>query len=130
MNKKQKTSVSLGLLALTLAIFGSIAGNAEAHRGNPTIKGPYYSEEKHEAMEKAFETNDYTAWKNLMQNRERVTQIITENNFPQFAEAHRLAEKGDLAGAEKIRKDLGLGLNNGFLQNRNSGNSRMNCANR
>lgn len=109
----------LGLSALTLILGATVlyAETAIAYRGNPTITGPNYSIERHDAMQKAFENKDYTAWKNLMQNRGRVTQVITEANFAGFAEAHNLALQGKVAEAQKIRNELGLGLQNGLGRN-------------
>lgn len=134
MNKTKKVVLGLGALALVLGISGAMTSSASAFRGDPSVKGPNYSVERHTAMEKAFETNDYLAWKNLMQNQGRVTQIINEDNFAKFTEAHNLAEKGDLEGAKKIRQELGLGLGNGSGQGiRNGfgkGISRGNCLNR
>jgi hypothetical protein len=84
-------------------------------------------------MEKAFASNDYTAWKALMLNKGRVTQVINKDNFAKFAEAHKLAENGDILGAQKIRKELGLGLKDGSGQGmKNStgrGTGRGNCMN-
>ncbi len=129
----KKIFLGLGTLALVLGTFSALATPVNAYRGDPSIKGPSYSTERHAAMEKAFETNDFLAWKNLMQNRGRVTQIINENNFVKFAEAHRLAEKGDLEEAKKIRQELGLGLKNGQGQRNvngvGRGAGRINCTN-
>lgn len=116
MNKTKKVVLGLGTLALVLGISGATSSTANAYRGDPSVKGPNYSIERHTAMEKAFDTNDYLAWKNLMQNKGKVTQIINKDNFAKFAEAHKLAEKGDLEGAKKIRQELGLGLKNGSRQ--------------
>ena len=116
MNKTKKVVLGLGAIALILGVSGAMASTASAYRGDPNVKGPNYSTERHTAIESAFETNDYLAWKNLMQNKSRVTQVINEDNFAKFAEAHRLAEKGDLEGAKKIRQELGLGLKNGSGQ--------------
>jgi len=109
MNKK---TMIVGSLALVLMALG-VAGSAQAYRGDPTIKGPNYSAERHEAMEKAFENNDYTTWTNLMQGRGRVTTVINKDNFAKFAQAHELAEQGNVVEAQKIRQELGLQLNNG-----------------
>ena len=94
-------------------IDGFLCLEIEAYRGDPLVKGPNYTEERHEAMEKAFANKDYAAWKNLMQNRGRVTQIVTQDNFAQFAKAHELALQGKIQEAAQIRRDLGLGLQNG-----------------
>jgi len=108
MNKK---TIGIGALAVILGIMG-VVSTADAYRGDPSVKGPNYSTERHELMEKAFENKDYTAWVSLMQNRGRVTQIINKENFGKFAEAHELAEKGKIVEAQKIRQELGLGLQN------------------
>ena len=132
MNKTKKMILGLGMLGLVLGSFGLMTSSVSAYRGDVTVKGPNYSAEREVAMEKAFETNDYTAWKTLMQNRGRVTQVINKDNFAKFSEAHELAEKGDTAGAQKIRQELGLGLKNGSGQGmkNNSGAGRGNCTNR
>lgn len=98
----------------TLAIAGSVlVPSVLAYKGDPNIKGPNYSVERHEAMEKAFETNNYNAWKSLMTGKGgRVAQVINASNFSQFAKAHELAEAGKLDEAKEIRKSLGLGQKN------------------
>ncbi len=108
----------LTLSAIAVALGGLIAFPkvADAYRGDPSVHGPNYSVERHETMEKAFENNDYNAWKNLMQNRGRVTQVINKDNFAKFAEMHRLVEQGKTQEANQIRQSLGLGLQNGSGQ--------------
>lgn len=103
----------LSIAGLSLAGFTALSGSAFAYRGDPTVKGPNYSEERHQAMTKAFESNDYNAWKELMQGKGRVTQVVNEQNFAKFAEAHKLALEGKTEEAKKIREELGLGLRNG-----------------
>ena len=92
--------------------------SAEAYRGDPGAKGPNCTEERHQAMEQAFENNDFEAWKELMQGRGRVTQVINQDNFVRLAEAHRLAEEGSLDEAKQIRQELGLGKGVGEGQRR------------
>lgn len=111
MNNKLINSIGLG--ALTLGTLFMFAQNSYAYKGDPAKVGPNYTVQRHEAMEKAFENNDYNAWKELMGTRGRVTQVVNANNFSQFAKAHELAEQGKVAEANKIRAELGLGLNNG-----------------
>jgi hypothetical protein len=113
---KNKT-LGLGVLALVLGVIAISAGSALAYRGDPTVKGPNYSTERHTAMLKAFENKDYTAWKNLMQNRGMASKVVTESNFAKFVEAHNLALQGKTAEAQKIRQELGLGLKNGSGRN-------------
>lgn len=110
MNKK-----ILAILALVLGagLFFTTAQKTLAYRGDPNVKGPNYSPERHGAMTKAFENKDYNAWKNLMQGRGRITQVINEQNFSRFAEMHKLMLEGKTEEANKIRQELGLGLQNG-----------------
>lgn len=86
----------------------------KAYQGDPAVKGPNYSSERHELMQKAFENNDYEVWKNLMAGKGRVTQIVNQENFAKFAQAQKMAKEGNLAEAQKIRQELGLGLKNGL----------------
>jgi hypothetical protein len=118
MNKKL---IFTGISALVVA--GSVAGAAsvQAYRGDPAVKGPNYTEERHEAMTKAFENGDYKAWKEQMAGRGRVTQVVNEGNFAKFAEAHKLALAGKTEEAAKIRAELGLGLQNGSGRGQGTG---------
>lgn len=102
------------MAVLGLAIAGTIAYSTEAiaYRGDSNQTGPNYSPERHEQMEKAFENNDYNAWKNLMNGRGRVVSVINEKNFNRFAEAHKLMKEGKTDEANKIREELGLGQGN------------------
>jgi len=109
MNKK-----TLGIVALGLGVMAISGGTVLAYRGDTTVKGPNYSVERHDAMTKAFENKDYSAWKNLMLGRGKVTQVINESNFSKFAEAHQLTLEGKTSEAQKIRQELGLGLQNGM----------------
>lgn len=106
----KNTTLTLSILTLvTAGIIGvTTVLPAEAYLGDPNTKGPNYSAERHEAMERSFENKDYNAWKELMQNRGRVMSLINEQNFARFAEAHELAEQGKFAEADAIRKELGL----------------------
>jgi hypothetical protein len=113
----KKTTLGLGALALVLGVTAISAGSALAYRGDPKVQGPNYSTERHTAMTKAFENKDYTAWKNLMQNRGIASKVITEANFAKFVEAHNLALQGKTVEAQKIRQELGLGLQNGSGRN-------------
>ena len=109
MNKK---SIVLGATALVLGGLVMSPRLAEAYQGDPSVQGPNCTAERHEAMTQAFENNDYNAWKELMSGKGRVTQVVTEENFARFAEAHQLAAEGNLDEAKHIRQELGLGLGN------------------
>ncbi|KKS07562.1 hypothetical protein A3K01_00265 [candidate division WWE3 bacterium RIFOXYD1_FULL_43_17] len=121
MNKK---IIMLGTAVIALSGFFLLSEKALAYRGDPTVQGPNYSEERHDAMTQAFENNDYNAWKELMQGKGRVTQVINEQNFARFAEAHKLALEGKVEEAQTIREELGLGLQNGSGQGTGRGYGR------
>jgi len=107
MNKTLLT-ISAGILATGVLL--TTASNVLAYRGDPNTQGPNYSPQRHEEMEKAFENNDYNAWKKLMQGKGRVTQVVNEANFNRFAQMHKLRLDGKADEANKIRAELGLGL--------------------
>lgn len=114
------SAVTLSAITLLLTATPKVL----AYRGDPNVKGPYYSEERHEAMTKAFENKDYQSWKNLMQGRGRVSQVINEQNFARFTEMHQLMLEGKNDEANKIRAELGLGLQNGSGRGRGMGYGR------
>jgi len=72
------------------------------------------------------DNKDYNAWKNLMQGRGRVTQVVNAQNFVKFAQVHELAEQGKTVEANKIRTELGLGLHNGTGMGQGMGQNRIN----
>ncbi len=111
----KKTTI-FGLLALMVVGLVAAAGLVSAYRGDYTIKGPDCDEERHEAMENAFESNDYSAWKELMTENgkhPRVVDVVTEDNFETFVKAHEAGENGDYETAAELRAELGLNNGNG-----------------
>lgn len=119
---------ALGIAASALMLTKSVI----AYRGDYTQKGPDCTPEKHEAMEQAFENNDYQAWKELMNGKGRVGEIVNEDNFARFSEAHRLAEEGKYEEADQIREELGLRTKNkgpvgeGYRKGNRDGSGRKN----
>ena len=109
MNKSIKLG---GVFAVVMATAFTIS-SAMAYQGNPTQEGPDCSPERHTAMEEAMENNNYEAWSELMTARGRVAKVINAGNFSQFAEAHKLSQAGDIAGADAIREGLGLRTSGG-----------------
>lgn len=112
----------LGISALAVTGLFIASTKAYAYRGDPTVQGPYHTDERHTAMTEAFENNDYNAWKELMDGKGRVTEVITEENFARFAEAHRLAQEGNMEEARQIRQELGL--QNGNMHRGGQGNGQ------
>jgi hypothetical protein len=108
---KKRIMIGASALLISASLLFPVA--AAAYQGDPAVKGPNYTAERHEAMEKAFDAKDYEAWKNLMNGRGRASQVVTKDNFAKFAEAHALAEQGKTEEAAKIRQELGLGMRDG-----------------
>jgi len=122
MNKKILTIASLAMG--TGVLFSSVTG-ALAYRGDPGVQGPNCTPERHEAMIQAFENKDFNAWKEQMQGRGRVTEVINEGNFARFAEMHQLRLEGKTDEVNQIRNELGLGLGNGAGNGQGKGYGRM-----
>lgn len=97
-----------------------------AYQGDPTVQGPNYSAETHDAVETAIESGDYATWSELVSGNGRMKEVITEENFAQFAEAHRLTLEGKTDEAAAIRAELGLGLRNGQGNGNGSGQGSQN----
>lgn len=115
----------LGVLALSALAFGGLSYSALAYQGNYSQKGPNYSEERHALMTKAFEENDYNAWKSLMEGRGRAVEVITEDNFAKFSEARKLALEGKTEEANAIRAELGLRNGQGMRDGSGQGRGGM-----
>lgn len=124
MNKKAIFLGATGLILSGLILKSNMA--VWAYKGDANTQGPNCTPERHEQMTQAFEKQDYNAWKQLMQGRGRVSQVINEGNFSRFAEAHQLMLEGKTEEAGKIRAELGLGLKNGSGQGQGqkTGNGR------
>ena len=111
MNKKFLT---LSLLMLGVAGLG--AGSVYAYQGDPNVKGPDYSPERHEAMTKAFANKDYNVWKEARGDKGngRMTEVINnEEKFAKFVEIRELRLAGKTEEANALRAELGLGLGQG-----------------
>ena len=107
-NKK----ITIGAAALVAIIASAgFAMSTFAYQGDPSVKGPNYSEERHEAMLNAFENKDYNAWKEAREGvgKGRIMDQINEENFSKFAEMRELRLAGDEDGANALRAELGLG---------------------
>lgn len=119
-----KKAILLTVPALLISGLALYTTKADAYKGDPNVKGPNYTEERHEAMTQAFANNNYNAWNELMAGRGRVTQVINEQNFAKFAQMHQLMLDGKTAEANQIRTELGLGLQNGSGRGQGMGYGR------
>lgn len=106
------TAATASGVALTAATQSADAQDFEekGERFRPEISEEQKAEmqERREALETAIENNNYDAWKEVMDQRVDVTDVINEENFEQFAEMHQLMEEGEFEQAQEIRDELGL----------------------
>ena len=97
-----------------LLLVGLLATSAVmAYQGDPSVKGPNFSEERHAAMQDAIDNSDYQAWYDLMTEdgrNPRIVNVITKDNFVDFAEAKKHALDGDFSAMDEFRAEFGLGL--------------------
>jgi len=115
-----KKGIMLGVLGLAIAGVAVYSTGVLAYRGDASKTGPNYTPERHAIMEKAFEENNYDAWKEQMGDR-GATRKITAENFNRFSEMHRLSKEGKTEEANKIREELGLGQRDGSGQGKGNG---------
>lgn len=114
-----KTKLNIKKIALaTFSVFAiglvASAGVASAYQGNPDEQGPNYDAGLHDLKTDAFTSGDYETWRYLMEdapNQGRVLDVVTEDNFDIFVQAHNAALAGDDELAVELRAQLGL--NNG-----------------
>ena len=106
---KKKTLGIFSVLVMSLLAVSMVF----AYQGDPNVKGPEYSEEKHEAMQAAFEGLNYEAWSALMIETGRgpkILTVITEDNFEDFVAAKQSAIDGDFDPLNEFKASLGLGV--------------------
>lgn len=118
---KNTTKLLSGLFAVAIVTITVASTSAFAYQGDPSVQGPNYSPETHEAIQNALNANDYATWQNLMEGKGRIAEKINSDNFSKFAEANKLAQAGDIEGSQAIRAELGLGLRDGNGQGRGNG---------
>jgi hypothetical protein len=104
----KKILTIITVFALTIVLGQELMGNALAYRGDPAKLGPNCTQEQHNAVQKALETNNYNEWKKLMAGRP-IADKITEGNFAKYAKMHKLMLQGKYDEANKIKAELGLG---------------------
>jgi len=112
----QSNATIFSLLALMVVGLIATTGLVSAYKGDYSVEGPDCNEERHKAMENAFELNDYNAWKELMTEDgryPRVVDVVTESNFETFVRAHEAGENGDDETAAILRAELGLNNSQG-----------------
>ncbi|HCU55599.1 hypothetical protein A2574_02510 [Candidatus Shapirobacteria bacterium RIFOXYD1_FULL_38_32] len=116
-----KTNIVLGLAALTLGLVAVKSFTPVlAYQGDPAVKGPNYTEERHDSMLQAFQNKNYQSWADLMDGR-GATRFVNADNFSEFAAAHLDAEKGDYTKLNEFKTKYGMGQGQGKGQGRGMG---------
>lgn len=109
---KNKIIFGVSALVLSLVVVSSISP-VLAYRGDVNVKGPNYTEERHETNLNAFKKGDYKAWVANMSGR-GVTRFVNESNFKEFAAAQLAAQKGDSTLLNAFRAKYGMGQGTGM----------------
>lgn len=68
----------------------------------------FHSPEKHEAVQAAIEAQDYSVWVEAVGEDCPMAQKITEDNFSQLLEVHKLKQTGDYKAATEIWQALDI----------------------
>lgn len=129
----------IALGAMAIATIGIVAGSGvvSAYQGDPTKEGPNHDADLHDLKTEAFDSKDYAVWRDLMEQQGstgRVLEVVNEENFNLFVQAHDAAESGNMELANELRAELGLnngnglkdgtGFRKGLGENRGSGEGR------
>ncbi len=109
---KNKALIIGGAGLIALVVTAGLAASSFAYQGDMSRERPSHASPRHEAIAAVMTTGDYNAWKELMANKGRMSELINEDNFSQFVQAHELMMNGDITQAQAIRADLGLGQGN------------------
>jgi len=108
----KNSKLTIGAAALTAVIVtAGFAASSFAYQGDPSVQGPNYSLERHDAITAAFEAGDYNAWLEARGDvgQGKIKDVVNEDNFSKFVEMRELRLAGDIEGANEIRAELGLG---------------------
>ena len=108
-----KNQIIFGIAALALGLVAvSSITPVLAYRGDATVKGPNYTEERHNTNVAAFQKGDYEAWAANMAGR-GATRFVNKSNFSEFAKAQVASQKGDSTLLNAFRAKYGMGQGNG-----------------
>jgi hypothetical protein len=97
------------LLAWLVIVGGLATVSTFAYQGAPWVQNPNPTDPvRHEAMQKALESEDYTTWKELMTGRWVLNKITTETQFKSFVAMQDAYEKNDMTEYNKLKTELWL----------------------
>jgi len=97
-------------LVASLLVVGWLTSLATfAYQGNPGVENPNPTDPvRHESMQKALDSKDYTSWKKLMEWKWVLNKINTEVKFKTFIAMKDAYEKWDTATYNKLKTELWL----------------------
>lgn len=122
----KKLVIASLIVAGGLATFGTFA-----YQGTPGVQNPNPTDPvRHEAMQKALETNSYTTWKELMAGKWILNKITTEEQFKLFIAMRDAYTKGDTTTYNKLKAELWLGQKDWSGQKQWLGNGQRNGSGR
>lgn len=105
---KRLLPISLAILIILVTAGTFFTSADELEEGQ---KKSGYHLENRSAIQEAIQNADYDTWSNLIgdtKHGEKILEVITEENFEQFAEMHNLLKAGDKEGAKDLAEELGL----------------------
>ncbi len=109
------TKIVLGIAALALGLVAvKSLTPVLAYKGDAAVKGPNYTEERHNINVDAFKKGDYEAWAANMADK-GATRFVNKSNFSEFAKAQVASQNGDntLINAFRAKNGMGQGSKNG-----------------
>ena len=117
------TKIVLGMAAVALGLVAvKSLTPVLAYRGDATVKGPNYTQERHNTNVAAFQKGDYEAWAANMAGR-GATRFVNKSNFSEFAKAQVASQNSDntLINAFRAKYGMGQGSKNGNGQGQGMG---------
>jgi hypothetical protein len=119
------------LLASLLVVGWLSSLSTFAYQGNPWVTNPNPTDTvKHEAMQKALESKDYTSWKQLMTGKWVLNKIDTEAKFQLFTAMKDAYETWDTTTYNKLKTELWLWQKNWTWIKNGLGQGKGNHSNR
>ena len=91
----------------------ALAGTALVGAAEFKGKGLKMDGEHKAQVEEAIESGDYNTFRELMGDKGRLAEVITEDNFDQFIQLHELKSEGKFEEAKELAKELDLGIMKG-----------------
>ena len=132
-NKNNNKHLLIGAIMLSIGIMSGAAisvsadtsapskTNKENHRFFNKFHGKKSKHNKNPEIIQAIENSDYQTWKEIINKRPRITDIIdTEEKFNKLVEAHNLMKDGKFKEAKTIKESLGLTHHNKLQKRHNN----------